>query len=627
VRVQAVILLSFFALHTLQTPAPPPGAPPPRDVVARRPAEPTGRGVIRGTVLAADTGNPIRRAMVSISPMAPPLPPSGTGGRGTPPTITATAMLQGGVAGSSQPMMSMSRRQATTDARGAFEFTGLPAGNYRVNASPGQYSPQYLGMAYGAKKPGGPFSADLGQPIQLTDGQAFDKAIIALPRGGVITGRVTDDTADPLARVQVYTIFFPPGSQRGQRMGSSVQTDDLGQFRLYGLQTGDYTVVAEARGNTFVQPNAPPETEEDKIGFMTTYYPGTPDEGAAQRVRVRIGAETPGVEIRVVQGRLLRISGMVTDSQGRALARGNGQLARRGSSMGGGFGFGFSTDEQGQFQMRNIPPGNYRLIVRETRQNTGPAAPGSQQDPGEAASLPLTLSADLDNWVVTTSPGVTITGHVVFEQGPPSPIPSQMRVMAMLGNPDDGMAMQSPQPALVTPELTFTMKGLMGEYLLRMSTVSGQVAFGSGMPASSQYTKSVVVNGEDMTDTPREFKNGDRVTITVTSRASIVEGDVTDARGGVAAEVGIIIFSEEKASWRSNSTRTKRTTADQSGHFRIPGLMPGRYFIAAVPRDRMNIPNGPDTAFFEQLAKEATSLVVGDDEQRRVDLKVLEGSQ
>ena len=37
----------------------------------------------------------------------------------------------------------------------------------------------------------------------------------------------------------------------------SVQTDDLGQFRLYGLTAGDYSVVAETRGPTFVPPNAP----------------------------------------------------------------------------------------------------------------------------------------------------------------------------------------------------------------------------------------------------------------------------------------------------------------------------------------------------------------------------------
>jgi len=50
--------------------------------------------------------------------------------------------------------------------------------------------------------------------------------------------------------------------------------------------------------------------------------------------------------------------------------------------------------------------------------------------------------------------------------------------------------------------------------------------------------------------------------------------------------------------------------------------MPGRYFIAAVPRENANVaPLGPE--FFEQLSKEATALVIGEDETRQVDLKVL----
>jgi hypothetical protein len=57
----------------------------------------------------------------------------------------------------------------------------------------------------------------------------------------------------------------------------------------------------------------------------------------------------------------------------------------------------------------------------------------------------------------------------------------------------------------------------------------------------------------------------------------------------------------------------------------MTGLMPGRYFIAAVPRERMALPF-PGPEFFEQLSKEATSLVIGEDDQRQVDLKVLPGS-
>jgi hypothetical protein len=618
----ALVLL----LSAVMVQAPPPAPPrppsiqpaPPRDVV-RRP-DPTGTAMIRGRVVAADTGNPIRRANVNLQPIAPPRPPVTTAppGGGAPSiTMTANMTVTTGPAGSVQfvgPGNMARPRSVTTDSQGTFEFAGLPAGMYRLHANGGQYSAGYLAINYGAKRPSGPGISDSGTMIELADGQRFDKAVIALPRGGVITGRVADDNGDAMARVQVYTLFFAPGSTRGARMGSGAQTDDLGHFRLYGLMPGDYAVVAEARGPTFVPPNAPPETEDDKIGFMTTFYPGTADEGGAQRVRVRAGAETPGLEIRMATGRLFRVSGMVTDSQGRPAVRTNGQLVRRtGNSTSS---FGFSSDEQGRFAMRNIPPGTYRLVARG--RPPGPNNETPQNDPGEIGILPLMINSDVEGVVVMLSPGASITGQIVFEQGPPQLPPGQqsfqMRVNGTPGDPEGNIGVNSPQPALVTPDLTFTMRGLHGEMLLRTS--------GPGM-----FLKSVTVGGRDITDQPYEFKTGEQVTLVMTTRVSTLEGTVTDAAGKPAVDSAVVVFSDDKSTWRFNATRTRRGFVDAFGKYRVTGLLPGRYYIVAAPRERFNAPpSAMDTATFEQFSKEATAFVVGEDEQRQVDLKISTGS-
>ena len=612
---------------TAQVPPPPPPPPMPagqgavRDPGRRPPPEPTGTAIIRGRVVSSDTGNPIRRANVTLIAAPPPAPPapsstSGTTAPGTPPpatTMTRTMVTSpSGQVLNVVSSMGLRPRTAVTDSQGAFEFTGLPAGTYRIQANGGQYQAAYLGIAYGAKRPTGPVG-DPGTAIVLGEGQAFDKATIALPRGAVIVGRVTDDNGDPMARVQVYTLYYSTPTARPQRTGSGAQTDDLGQFRLFGLQPGDYVVAAEARANTFVQPNAPPEPEEDRIGFMTTFYPMALDEAAAQRVRTRTGGETGGIEIRMATGRLFRISGLITDSQGRPVSRGNGSIVKR-SIAGSSSNYGFAIDEQGRFQMKNIAPGNYRLNVRQQVQRIVNGQMQPSNDPGEFASVPITVASDVEGLLIVTGPGTTITGQITFEQGPPQVMPGSsnqpIRINATPGDPENQMGMPPPPPVTVAPDFTFTMKGMMGEYLLR-----------SG--AQGQYLKAVMLGSEDITDTPREFKSGDRVTIVMTSRSSTVEGNVTDDRGELAADAGIVLFSEDKASWRQNSVRTRRSGVQQNGHYRMQGLMPGRYFIAAVPRERLN---GPfDAALFEQLSKEATTIVVGEDETRQADLKLISG--
>ena len=332
-------------------------------------------------------------------------------------------------------------------------------------------------------------------------------------------------------------------------------------------------------------------------------------------MRVKVGEEIQGIDIRVGQARLYHISGSVVDSKGRPLAGGNAQLMRRGPNANSSGFFGMS-DAKGQFQMRNVPPGEYRLVVR-AQQNVmlfSPFSPDTPREPVEVGIVPITIAgADVDNLMVVTSLGITITGQVVFEQGPPPGNTGNMRVFAMPPSPNDTAGLISPEPATVAADGTFTLKGLMGEYGLRASVMN-------------QFMKSVTVNGEDVTDVPREFKSSDRVAITVTSRVSTIEGNVTDTRDVQLPEAGVILFSEDKASWRLNSIWTKRSSFDQKGHFRITGLMPGRYYVAAVPRQRLDPSRAgdADAAFFEQLAKEATLVVVGADEQRTLDLRMLD---
>ena len=174
-----------------------------RDTQAQAAA--TGTGVITGVVSGGGgNGSPVRRARVMLSG------PELRGGRST-----------------------------VTNDQGQFTFSALPPGRFTMTAS----KAGYVDVPYGAKRPGRP-----GTPIQLAAGQKMEAANITLPKGGVITGVVVDDSGEPApgTQVRVMRYVMRTGEKTLQQAGQA-QADDRGIYRIYGLQPGEYLISAVPR--------------------------------------------------------------------------------------------------------------------------------------------------------------------------------------------------------------------------------------------------------------------------------------------------------------------------------------------------------------------------------------------
>ena len=186
--------------------ASPPQATQPRDPTVKTAV---GTGTISGKVIAADTGAPIRRAQVTLGGSRPP-------------------------------------KMAYTDTEGRYIFTALPAATYTLTVSPGGHRGGLLPVGYAAylNTPGAPLARP--KPIELAEGQRMDGVNVALPRGGAILGTVTDATGDPAARVRIGALLVRRGMDPA--MVGSFTTDDLGQFRAFGLAPDDYILMADSRG-------------------------------------------------------------------------------------------------------------------------------------------------------------------------------------------------------------------------------------------------------------------------------------------------------------------------------------------------------------------------------------------
>src|SRR5258708_18176400 len=99
-------------------------------------------------------------------------------------------------------------------------------------------------MQYGQNRPFEP-----GRPLDLADAQKMDKVDVSLPRGGVLAGRVVDELGEAVADADVTAMRmqFANGKRRLVPSRRNSTTNDLGQFRVYGLPPGEHHVSATLR--------------------------------------------------------------------------------------------------------------------------------------------------------------------------------------------------------------------------------------------------------------------------------------------------------------------------------------------------------------------------------------------
>src|SRR5205085_12101686 len=171
-----------------------------------------------------------------------------------------------------------------TDADGRFQLARVPAGRYRVKTAAPAFYNETDGNGYGS-----------GKPIMLAEGETVDDITIALRRGGVITGHLTDAAGRPLIQERVFLSQVGPRGDKREYYPSNfnmLQTDDRGVYRVYGLPAGRYLVSA----------GTPIHEGAARIGFgnsyyAQTFYPGVSDEAKANAVEVTEGGEATGIDI------------------------------------------------------------------------------------------------------------------------------------------------------------------------------------------------------------------------------------------------------------------------------------------------------------------------------------------
>lgn len=524
----------------------------------------------------------------------------------------------------------------TTDDNGAFLFRGLPAGRFELQG----FKNAYLRASYGATRPD-----RAGTPVVVKDGEAVTNLAMTIVRGGVMTGVVRDTRGRPVPGVAVRVLKLGYNAITGERTlgtpsGSSVGlTDDRGEYRAFGLPPGTYLVlvppppsygrsmqpirqltsdevrqaIQAASSNTSSAPGSAPmpalPASSSGVDYAPVFHPGATDIAAAAPITLGLSEERGGLDVTVQLVPTGTISGTVTASSGELPPMVSVRLVPAGpqSELLAGAGLGGVTTQLqagGAFAFTSVAPGSY---IVKAGQGWGRGAP--PPGPRQWAAAEVYISGNEVSVPLTLQPGVPINGRVVFE-GASQPTAAELQALAfMLAAPGAGGQLT-----------TFGGHGKVD--------AEGRFSFPSVEPDTYRFAhtwtaasardkwtiKSATANGREAFETPLRVTANEPVewTITFTDTPATLTGLFQDPGGRAATEYYILAFSSDRKHWTPGSRRIRMTRPGTDGAFTFKGLLPGDYFLVALPDLETGEWNDP--TLLEQLAKSSATVTVRDGE-------------
>ena len=478
-----------------------------------------------------------------------------------------------------------------TDVSGRFEIKGIDPGRYRLRV----IRDGFVTQEYGQRIP-----SDPGTVLSLSSGQNLKDLLFRLVPSAIISGRIQDEDSNPLPWVRVSALR--EAYMRGRRRlvtEVTVVTNDLGEYRLFGLRPGRYFISATYSPGQRLDPSDDQGSSADagKSGYVPTYYPGSPDPAKAVAIPVKTGDEISSMDLLLEPATVYSIRGRASILGLRRSSDGVILMLEPRST-----GLAWSTAPRqslvnkpdGSFEIADVLPGSYTLVATwfdagrryQARQTVDIAG-------GDADAIQLTLTT-----------GWYVAGQLVWD--PPKPTLERNLLQVMARSTDTGAPHVARVP--VAANGTFSLLELPeGTYQL---TTVGQT--------QDCYLKSIRFAGMEVSDDEFNVIRGTQATleVTISSRGARVQGMVSDSDGLPAAGVWVALVPD--GAHRNEYRRFKQTNTDQAGRFDIHGIAPGDYKLYSWEQVEPNAWEDPD--FLKAFEAKAQNVSVEESDAKSVDL-------
>ncbi len=430
-----------------------------------------------------------------------------------------------------------------------------------------------------------PLTTATGEPQYFHIG---DAATIQLIKGGVITGKVTTATDEPVPGLTIKAIRIRDAT--GKALSASTyrrRTDDRGIYRLFGLPSGSYVVCTDGT-------DVPWSFDADEqIEDAPTYYPTGTREAAAE-LTLANGDELANIDIRYRAERGRYVSGKVIGASGGYGI--NIYLKPAGSEL------LLAADwlqvrekkvEEGlAFQFRGVADGEYELTA--DRRN-------GDDDGGFANARRLSVrGADVSGIELRLIPYGTITGKLQLAEDKP-PQPKTSGVDACASTPkhralfeETTIAIHPEEKLLRNESLRVAFPARQGEFTLR-HLLAGRYRFQWQWPNEDWYLRALTLPDArtkrtlDLVRMGLALKAGEKlsgVSVVIGTGAARLTGRVK-APEKVTTPFRVHLVPVEKEA-ADDVLRYAETEAAPDGAFALRQLAPGKYWILARTGETTN---------------------------------------